>query len=352
LSAVLGWASMLRSHTMDEARAPRAIEAIFNNATRQVHLIDELLDVSRIVAGRASMDVRVVDLTERVSAAVETVLPVAEAKGVDVRLEPVPGFPSVTADPHRLEQVFVNLLGNAVKFTPQGGRVTVQIAESGPSIDVRVSDTGRGIDAAFLPHIFERFRQADETTARRAGGLGLGLFIARRLVDAHGGRIRAESDGEGLGSTFIVSLPAAADIQTTQTFRDRTTPVLDDRHNGLPSLAGLRVLLVDDEAEVRALVTCAASTREALTLLRGGQQVNVLLSDIAMPGEDGYELIRQVRSLSASVAGLPAAAVTAYAGAQERDRALAAGFQMHLAKPILPEALAHAVAKLAAVESA
>jgi len=363
LSAVLGWASMLRSHTMDEARAPRAIEAIFNNATRQVHLIDELLDVSRIVAGRASMDVRVVDLTERVSAAVETILPVAEAKGVDVRLEPVPGFPSVTADPHRLEQVFVNLLGNAVKFTPQGGRVTVQIAASGPSIDVRVSDTGRGIDAAFLPHIFERFRQADETTARRAGGLGLGLFIARRLVDAHGGRIRAESDGEGQGSTFIVSLPAAVDVQTAQTFRDRTAPVLDDPHNGLPSLSGLRVLLVDDEAEVRevmasvlgdcgALVTCAASAREALTLLRGGQQVNVLLSDIAMPGEDGYELIRQVRSLSASVAGLPAAAVTAYAGAQERERALAAGFQMHLAKPILPEALAHAVAKLAAVESA
>ena len=363
LSAVLGWASMLRSHTMDEARAPRAIEAIFNNATRQVHLIDELLDVSRIVAGRASMDIRVVDLIERVSAAVETVLPVAEAKGVDVRLEPGPGRPSVTADPHRLEQVFVNLLGNAVKFTPQGGQVTVQIAASGPSIDVRVSDTGRGIDAAFLPHIFERFRQADETTARRAGGLGLGLFIARRLVDAHGGRIRAESDGEGRGSTFTVSLQAAADIQTAQTFRDRTTPVLDDRHNGLPSLAGLRVLLVDDEAEVRevmasvlgdcgALVTCAASAREALTLLRGGQQVNVLLSDIAMPGEDGYELIRQVRSLSASAAGLPAAAVTAYAGAQERDRALAAGFQMHLAKPILPAALAHAVAKLAAVESA
>jgi signal transduction histidine kinase/ActR/RegA family two-component response regulator len=363
LSAVLGWASMLRSHTLDEARAPRAIEAIFNNATRQVHLIDELLDVSRIVAGRASMDVRVVDLAERVGAAVETILPVAEAKGVDVRLEPGPGCPYVAADPHRLEQVFVNLLGNAVKFTPQGGRVTVQIAASDSSIDVRVIDTGRGIDAAFLPHIFERFRQADETTARRAGGLGLGLFIARRLVDAHGGRIRAESDGEGLGSTFIVSLPAASDVQTAKTFREITSSPAEDRHTGLPSLAGLRVLLVDDEAEVRdvmasvlgdcgALVTCAASAREALTLLKGGQQVNVLLSDIAMPGEDGYELIRQVRSLSASVAGLPAAAVTAYAGAQERDRALAAGFQMHLAKPILPETLAHAVAKLAAVESA
>jgi signal transduction histidine kinase/ActR/RegA family two-component response regulator len=363
LSAVLGWASMLRSHTLDEARAPRAIEAIFNNATRQVHLIDELLDVSRIVAGRASMDVRVVDLTERVGAAVETILPVAEAKGVDVRLDPGPGRPYVAADPHRLEQVFVNLLGNAVKFTPAGGRVTVKITASDRSVNVRVIDTGRGIDPAFLPHIFERFRQAEETTARRAGGLGLGLFIARRLVDAHGGRIRAESDGEGRGSTFIVSLPAATDSQAAHTFPDKTAPPPDDRHAGLPSLAGLRVLLVDDEAEVRdvmasvlgdcgALVTCVSSAREALTLLKGGQRVNVLLSDIAMPGEDGYELIRQVRALSKNVADVPAAAVTAFAGAQERERALAAGFQMHLAKPILPETLAHAVAKLAAVERA
>ncbi len=363
LSAVLGWASMLRSHTLDEARAPRAIEAIFNNATRQVHLIDELLDVSRIVAGRASMDVRVVDLTERVSAAVETVLPVAEAKGVDVHLEPGSGRPYVSADPHRLEQVFVNLLGNAVKFTPAGGQVTVQITAPDRSIDVRVIDTGRGIDPAFLPHIFERFRQADETTARRAGGLGLGLFIARRLVDAHGGRIRAESGGEGRGSTFIVSLPAATDAQAAHTLPDKTSPPPDVQRAGLPSLAGLRVLLVDDEAEVRdvmasvlgdcgALVTSVASAREALTLLKGGQRVNVLLSDIAMPGEDGYELIRQVRALSKNVADLPAAAVTAFAGAQERERALAAGFQMHLAKPLLPETLAHAVAKLAAVNSA
>jgi two-component system CheB/CheR fusion protein len=269
----------------------------------------------------------------------------------------------VSADPHRLEQVFVNLLGNAVKFTPAGGQVTVQITAPDRSIDVRVIDTGRGIDPAFLPHIFERFRQADETTARRAGGLGLGLFIARRLVDAHGGRIRAESGGEGRGSTFIVSLPAATDAQAAHTLPDKTSPPPDVQGAGLPSLAGLRVLLVDDEAEVRdvmasvlgdcgALVTSVASAREALTLLKGGQRVNVLLSDIAMPGEDGYELIRQVRALSKNVADLPAAAVTAFAGAQERERALAAGFQMHLAKPLLPETLAHAVAKLAAVNSA
>ena len=209
LSAVLGWASMLRNHTLDASRAPRAIEAIYNNATQQVHLIDELLDVSRIVAGRASLDVRVIDLAESVRGAVETILPVAEAKGVEVCPDLRPGCVYVTADPHRIEQVFVNLLGNAVKFTPQGGRITVQIAASDTSIDVRVSDTGRGIDPAFLPHVFEQFRQADGTIARSAGGLGLGLFIARRLVDAHGGCIRAESEGEGRGATFIVSLPPA-----------------------------------------------------------------------------------------------------------------------------------------------
>jgi len=360
LSAVLGWASMLRNHTLDASRAPRAIEAIYNNATQQVHLIDELLDVSRIVAGRASLDVRVIDLAESVRGAVETILPVAEAKGVEVLSELRPGCAYVTADPHSIEQVFVNLLGNAVKFTPQSGRITVQIAASDTSIDVRVSDTGRGIDPAFLPHVFEQFRQADGTIARSAGGLGLGLFIARRLVDAHGGCIRAESEGEGRGATFIVSLPPANHTPAMYTLSDKTLPHADEPRADLPSLTGLRVMLVDDDADVRdvmssvlsqcgALVTCAASAREALRLLTGGQPINVLLSDIAMPGEDGYELIRQVRALSASVAGLPAAAVTAFAGTEERERALAAGFQMHLAKPLLPETLVNAVARLAEV---
>jgi two-component system CheB/CheR fusion protein len=262
--------------------------------------------------------------------------------------------------PHRIEQVFVNLLGNAVKFTPPTGRITVQMAASETSIDVRVSDTGRGIDPAFLPHVFEQFRQADGTIARSAGGLGLGLFIARRLVDGHGGCIRAESEGEGRGATFTVSLPPADHTPVTYSLSDKAPSQPDHPHTDLPALTGLRVLLVDDDAEVRdvmssvlsqcgALVTCAASAREALRLLTGGSPINVLLSDIAMPGEDGYELIRQVRALSASVAGLPAAAVTAFAGAEERERALAAGFQMHLAKPLLPETLVNAVARLAEV---
>jgi signal transduction histidine kinase len=208
LSAVLGWATMLRSHKLDEGRTSAAIEAICRNATRQAHLIDDLLDVSRIVAGRAALDLQDIELAPNVRGAVETIMPLAEAAGLHVQVTPLAAV-RVVADPHRLEQVFVNVLGNAVKFTPAGGTITVEATRSGDSVDVRVQDSGRGIDAAFLPHVFDRFRQADSTAARSAGGLGLGLFIARRLVETHGGQIRVESDGEGRGATFTVSLPVA-----------------------------------------------------------------------------------------------------------------------------------------------
>jgi signal transduction histidine kinase len=206
LSAVLGWATMLRGHALDETRRAGAIEAIHRNATRQARLIDELLDVSRIVAGRAPLDLQEVDLEGNVRGAVETIMPLAEAKGLRVEVAQLPQV-LVVADPHRLEQVFVNLLGNAVKFTPAGGTVTIDVERSERAVDVRVRDTGRGIDADFLPHVFERFRQADGTVTRTVGGLGLGLFIARRLVDAHGGNIRVDSDGQDRGATFTVSLP-------------------------------------------------------------------------------------------------------------------------------------------------
>jgi len=208
LSAVLGWATMLRGHVLDETRRSGAIEAIHRNATRQARLIDELLDVSRIVAGRAPLDLQEVDLGVNVRGAVETIMPLAETKGLHVDVSDVPDV-LVVADPHRLEQVFVNLLGNAVKFTPAGGTITIDVTKSERSVDVRVQDTGRGIDAGFLPHVFERFRQADGTVTRTIGGLGLGLFIARRLVDAHGGHIQVESEGENRGATFTVSLPLA-----------------------------------------------------------------------------------------------------------------------------------------------
>jgi K+-sensing histidine kinase KdpD len=366
LSAVLGWAAMLRSHQLDPAREARAIEAIHSNATRQAHLIDELLDVSRIVAGRAPLDLQEVDLVENVRGAVETILPMAEAKGLHVRVASLPAV-RVVADPHRLEQVFVNLLGNAVKFTPAGGHVTVDVARSERSVDVRVEDTGRGIDAAFLPHVFERFRQADSTVARSVGGLGLGLFIARCLVDAHGGRIRVESEGENRGTTFTVSLPTAGGSAVTQpaAASDSTFAGGDGAADPLPSLHGVRVLLVDDESDVRevmesalhacgATVLSAPSVDAALEMLTSDQdRIDVLLSDIAMPGKDGYELIRYLRAQTiGDLASVPAIAVTACAGADERQRVLAAGFQMHLIKPFGPRTLANAVASLANAERA
>jgi len=356
LNAILGWAAMLRDGVVDAARTRRALDAIFNNATRQGRLIEDLLDVSRIVAGRAAIDLQTVDLGENIRGTVEAMMPIAAAKGVELCFRPQSGI-AVTADPRRLEQILLNLLSNAVKFTPDEGRITVEVGLSGPNAEVRVSDTGVGIEPAFLPHVFERFRQADSATTRAVGGLGLGLFISRQLVEAQGGRLEAESGGPGTGATFIVTLPsveAAADLRAAG-----AAPAMPASHDAsLPSLHGLSVLVVDDEPDAvemmaAALEACgasvmsAASARDALeTLERGG--VDLLLSDIAMPGEDGCELIRSIRSMpSIQLATLPAAAVTAHARDDERERALAAGFQMHLSKPVQPATLARAVAELA-----
>jgi K+-sensing histidine kinase KdpD/ActR/RegA family two-component response regulator len=358
LNAILGWAAMLREGAIDPDRSQRAIEAIFNNATRQGRLIEELLDVSRIVAGRASLDLHDVDLGENIRGAVEAMMPQAAAKGVELRYDPVSGV-YVVADPRRLEQVFLNLLSNAVKFTPSGGNVTIAVASAAESVEVRVSDTGAGIDAAFLPHVFERFRQADSTTTRGVGGLGLGLFIARQLVDAQEGTIRVESEGAGRGAMFVVTLPATKGAAAGRHPLPSTSAQAAAAVEPMPVLDGIRVLLVDDEPDARemmasaletcgATVTSAASARDALETLSHGD-IDLVLSDIAMPGQDGYELIREIRAMSSSrLAGVPAAAVTAHAREDERERALAAGFQMHLAKPIHPATLAKAVAALAA----
>jgi signal transduction histidine kinase/CheY-like chemotaxis protein len=356
LNAMLGWASMLRDGSLDAGRAHRAVEAIFNNATRQGRLIEELLDVSRIVAGRASVDLQDVDLGENIRGAVEAMMPMAAAKGVELRCAATPGL-RVVGDPRRLEQVFLNVLANAVKFTPRDGHIDVGVEASGQSVEVRVVDTGAGIAPAFLPHVFERFRQADSATTRSAGGLGLGLFIARQLVEAQGGAIRVESEGPGRGATFTVTLPAGVGARDVpQTLASAAPP--PELAEPLPVLNGVRVLLVDDEPDARemmasALETCgatvmsAASARDALeTLAR--TEVDLLLADIAMPGQDGYELIREIRAMpSKRLANLPAAAVTAHARDDERASAIAAGFQAHLAKPVHPGALARAVAALA-----
>ncbi len=352
LNAMLGWASLLRSGTLDAEKRARALEAMFDNATRQARLIEDLLDVSRIIAGRTSLDRQEVAVSETLRGAIEAIMPSAEGKGVRLNMESIDDA-TIAADPRRLEQVFLNLLANAVKFTPAGGRVTVDAHLRDGRVDVRVVDTGAGIDASFLPHVFDRFRQADATASRRVGGLGLGLFIARRLVEAHGGSISAASDGAGRGATFTVSLPiVSADLAGV----DAAPPA--EALVAAPQLSGIRVLLVDDEPgalEVMssaletcgARVTTASSAREALESLRR-DRFDVLLSDIAMPDADGYELIRGVRQLPASPAArIPAAAVTAFASDEDRRRALAAGYHTHLAKPVPPSLLAETVATLA-----
>ncbi len=357
LNAMLGWASLLRNGSLDPSRTARAIEAVFNNATRQAHLIEELLDVSRIVAGRAPLDPQQLDLGENVRGAVEAIMPLADAKGLDVVVESLPSV-GVFADPRRLEQVFLNLLSNAVKFTPAGGRVTIDMSVTGDTVDVHVSDTGAGIDPGFLPHVFERFRQADSTMARSVGGLGLGLFIARHLVEAQNGRIGVRSDGPGRGATFSVSLPVAVSRKGLTGLKPALPRDRVERVESAPELSGIRVLLVDDEPDARevmasaleacgATVLSVASASDALQTL-SRTSVDVLLSDLAMPGKDGYELIKEIRTQSpASFANIPAAAVTASARDDERQRALAAGFQIHLAKPVRPLALAQTVAQLA-----
>ena len=357
LNAIMGWGEMLRDGSLDGARVERATDAIVNNATRQARLIDDLLEVSRIVAGRVSLDLQELDIANIVRGAVETTLPTATQLGLEITVSQLP-HARVIADPHRLEQVFGNLLSNALKFTPAGGRVTVDGMVDSGKILVRVTDTGCGIEPEVLPHIFERFRQGNNTTSRSTGGLGLGLFIVQRLVEALGGRVVAKSGGKGAGATFIVALPVAAPTAEVVQPPQKVTGVA--RGTTRPALAGIQVLVVDDEADARemmssalelsgATVITAGSAPEALArLTTPGTGIHVMLADIAMPEEDGYALIERIRTSSnEAIAHLPAAAVTACAREDERQRALAAGFQLHLAKPITPAVLVDAVARLA-----
>ena len=355
LGAIRMWASLLRSGKLDAERTARAIEAIERSAITQGQLVEDLLDVSRITAGKLVLDARPIDLAAVAEAAVDAVRTDAEAK--QVRLEQVFELgEGVQGDPARLQQVVWNLLANAVKFSPRGGRVLLRLARADGQAIISVRDEGEGIAPEFLPHIFEPFRQADGTSTRAYGGLGLGLAIVHDVVELHRGTIEVESKGKGQGATFTVKLPLVGAPSEAARGVARQPALPREEFRPGPSLQGVRVLLVDDDAGARESVTAVleqsgASVRavesaaEAVETLER-EPPDVLLSDIAMPGLDGYSLLGQARARLQG-AQLPAAALTAYAGATDRTRALAAGFQAHLAKPVDPAELVAVVAQLA-----
>jgi PAS domain S-box-containing protein len=364
LNAILGWAQIIKANPASADDVTEGMEIIERNARAQTRIIEDLLDMSRIVSGKVRLDVQRIDLESVVSAAVETLRPAAVAKGVSLQAVLDTSAQMVSGDPNRLHQVFWNLLTNAVKFTPRGGRIQVLLERVRSHVEVAVIDSGEGIDSAFLPHVFDRFRQADASTTRRHGGLGLGLAIVKQLVELHGGSVKAASSGRGQGATFTISLPLTA-VQPSpgggggEHARQHSSALpLLRRPEPRESIAGVRVLVVDDELDARgmlqrllqdsnAIVTTAASAAEALERLKL-ERPDVLVSDIGMPGEDGHSLIRRVRLLTPEEGGrTPAMALTAYARGEDRTRAIRAGFQMHVAKPVEPSELIALVASLA-----
>ena len=358
LNAITGWASLLLMRQHDD-QTKHAIETILRNAQTQTQLIADLLDVSRIVTGQLRLNVRSFKVIPVVEAAIEVVRPAADAKSIRIETIFDPSSGPVAGDPDRMQQIFWNLLSNAVKFTPRGGRIQVRLQRIDSHVEIVVSDTGRGVDPKLLPFIFERFRQGDSSTTREHGGLGLGLAIVRHLVELHGGVVNAYSDGPGKGTEFIIQLPAMVSTRGQEAGEERVHPSAGGSLSGsIPALAGVRVLVVDDERDAREIVSVilgeagaeiatASGSREAVDLIDKWKP-DILISDIGMPGESGYDLIRMVRTLPADHGGqTPAIALTAYARTQDRLKILSAGFQMHVPKPIEPIELATVVASLA-----
>ncbi|HEX8633854.1 MAG TPA: PAS domain S-box protein [Pyrinomonadaceae bacterium] len=357
LTSILGWTNLLRSVKFDDATAARALETIERNARSQKQLVDDLLDASRIITGKLRLDLKPTELRQVVEAACEAARPAAQAKGIELALTIDAAANLVAGDAERLQQVVWNLLSNAVKFTPEGGRVEVRLERAGTQARIAVTDTGEGVKADFLPFVFDRFRQADQTTTRTHGGLGLGLAIVRHLTELHGGTVGATSAGEDRGATFEVRLPLLeyakrGESAPVETEPERATEPAERQ----TVLGGLRILIVEDEPDTRVLLGKALErygatvqmcelAEEALAALERGS-FDCILSDIAMPGEDGYTFIEKLRKRDAARGGAttPAIAFTAYAREEDRRRALDAGFQLHLAKPIAPKELAEAVA--------
>jgi len=351
LNPILGWTKLLRTRQFDQAATDKALATIERNATIQIQLVDDLLDVARILRGKVSLTRHRVDLAIAIKAAIETVQLAAEAKSIQIQPHFIGKVGLVEGDSGRLQQVVWNLLSNAVKFTPSGGQVEVTLATVDEFAQITVSDTGIGISADILPHIFDYFRQADSSMTRQFGGLGLGLAIARHIVDLHGGIIEAESPGEGQGATFTVKLPLLPDQR-------KPTPNTPDcqRQPDTPPLQGIRVLFVDDEADTRELIgiILQQAGAEVITMASAPEvlsqfnqlTIDILVSDIGMPQMNGYDLLQQIRGMSSSQAQIPAIALTAYAGESNQQKALAAGFQQHLPKPVDPKDLIQAIVQL------
>ena len=363
LNAITGWSSLLLSRSMDEDATRRAIETISRNAQAQAQIIDDILDISRIISGKLRLDVRLVNPGSVIETAVESARPAADAKSIRLQMLLDPQAGPVSGDPDRLQQIVWNLISNAVKFTSKGGRIQVRLERINSHVEISVSDTGQGIAADFLPYVFERFRQSDSSTSRTYGGLGLGLSIVRQLAELHGGSVTVASPGEGKGSTFTVTLPIA--VVHSQPFDDRREervhPKASSQHIAFdcpPQLKGLRVLVVDDEKDARELLAtvfgqCRAKTLAVESAAEALENIeefdpHIIVSDIGLPEEDGYDLIRKIRAREKETNSkrIPAVALTAYACLDDRMKALAAGFQMHVPKPVEPAELAAVVASL------
>ena len=353
LTAILGWSRLLEGGTLDDAVTQQAVETIWRNAKAQAQIVDDILDVSRIITGNLYLDLHPLEVVPVIENAINVVRPTADAKGIKIETYFDRSPAMISGDANRLQQVVWNLLSNAVKFTQNGGRVCVKVSQGKGAVEVSVSDTGQGIDQEFLPYVFDRFRQADSTTTRQHGGLGLGLAIARHLVEIHGGTITAESSGAGKGATFTIKLPLieAAAVKPHFVDQKQLTPAPQ-------SLSGVNVLLVDDDSDTLTLMTTALTRRQANVIAVSSaveairaitkKRPDVLVSDIAMPDEDGYGLIEKVRRLeNGDTQTIPAVAITAYAKEEDRERALSAGFQIYLAKPVELTELISVVARAA-----
>ncbi len=360
LSAILGWATILRRDGSDEVQLKQGLEVIERNARVQAQLIEDLLDMSRINSGKMRLEIQLVEPTLFIEAAIETVRPAADAKGIRLEklLDPLAG--PVLGDPSRLQQVVWNLLSNAIKFTPRDGRVQVVLERVNSHIEISVADTGLGIEPDFLPQVFDRFLQADASASRTQGGLGLGLSIVKNLVELHGGTVQVASPGIGHGTTFAVKLPLTVvhrNLHGEERLHPKTPKAISGGFQRY-DLSGLKVLVVDDEADARDLISrvledcdaeviTAANADEAMVLLEK-KRPHVLVSDIGMPNVDGYELLRRVRALPSYAGGkIPAIALTAFARSEDRTRALGAGFQVHVSKPVEPSELVVTIASVA-----